>query len=137
MAEDSLEEFLKAVVPALRADAAVAAVVGEKVYTHVPQGTAMPYLEVGDSTTQQPFDAKDFNGDDMTFQLDGWSETSSMLQISQLMGAARRLLNRNNLLVVTGHQLVDIRWEFGQVLREPDGITRHGVARYRVTTVPQ
>ena len=35
---------------------------------------------------------------------------------------------------MTGHDLVEIRIDLSNVLLDPDGLTRHGVQRFRVLT---
>ena len=37
-------------------------------------------------------------------------------------------------LSVSGHELVLIRQEFGATFLDPDGLTRHGVQRFRALT---
>ena len=34
-------------------------------------------------------------------------------------------------LSVTGFSLINLRFEYSDILRDPDGITRHGVMRFR------
>ena len=36
-----------------------------------------------------------------------------------------------NSLNVSGFNLINLRFEFSDVLRDPDGVTRHGVMRFR------
>jgi hypothetical protein len=35
----------------------------------------------------------------------------------------------------TGFNLVNMRYEFSDVLRDPDGVTRHGIIRFRAITL--
>ena len=37
-------------------------------------------------------------------------------------------------LSLTGHNLVLLRFEFSQAMLDPDGLTRHGVQRFRALT---
>ena len=47
-----------------------------------------------------------------------------------IMDRIHDLLHDSN-LSVTGFNLVNLRFEFSDILRDPDGITRHGVMRFR------
>lgn len=132
--EDSLAEVIKTVIATLKADPAVAAIVGDKVYSHIPQGEAEPFLEIANQTTSVPFDTKDSTGDSITLSVDGWSVKETVKEATDLMAAVRRVLNRDNTLSVVGHSLIDIYWEFGQFVKEADGVTWHGHARYRIDT---
>ena len=38
-------------------------------------------------------------------------------------------------LSVSGFNLINSRFEFSDILRDPDGVTRHGVMRFRVITL--
>ncbi|MFQ5783612.1 MAG: hypothetical protein ACE5H8_02160 [Alphaproteobacteria bacterium] len=37
-------------------------------------------------------------------------------------------------LTVTGHALVNLRFEQSRSMLDPDGVTYHGISRYRVVT---
>ncbi len=39
-------------------------------------------------------------------------------------------------LTLAGHRLVNLRQEFAEHRREPDGETIHGIARFRAVTEP-
>jgi len=134
--EDSLAEVIKTIIATLKVDSAVSAIVGDKIYSHIPQDKVEPFLEVADQTTSIPFDTKDSTGDSITLSVDGWSVAETVKEIADLMAAVRRVLNRDDTLVVTGHSLIDIYWEFGQFIKEADGVTWHGHSRYRIDTEP-
>lgn len=134
--EDSTAEVIKAIVTALLADAPTTAIVGTKVYSHVPQDETEPFIEVGAQLTAVPFDTKDSTGDSITLSIDGWSVGESNEPVNRLMRVIRQALNRVSSFSVVGHSLIDIYWEFGEIMRQPDGVTWHGHARYRVTTEP-
>ena len=48
------------------------------------------------------------------------------------MGEIYALLNRAA-LVKAGYNVVDCLWDYSEAFTDPDGETRHGVARYRLT----
>jgi hypothetical protein len=38
-------------------------------------------------------------------------------------------------LAVSGVNLINLRFEYSDIMRDPDGITRHGVMRFRAITL--
>ena len=51
------------------------------------------------------------------------------------MGAVRTALH-DQPLTLTGHRLINLRHEFSEARRDPDGETIHGIARFRAVTEP-
>jgi hypothetical protein len=68
---------------------------------------------------------------DVTVHL--WSRQPGMQECQQLMETAKNTLDRA-VLSVTGFQWVTAIWTYAQTLREPDGMTRHGILRFQVQT---
>ena len=56
-------------------------------------------------------------------------------QANEIMGAIRTALH-DQPLTLTGHRLVNLRHEFSEARRDPDGETTHGIARFRAVTEP-
>ena len=77
-----------------------------KVFDDVPEGTSYPYVIIGEETAIN-FGTKDKDANEHT-------------------------ILHNTDITVSGASLVNIRHEFEQTLLEADGITRHGVMRFRV-----
>lgn len=92
---------------------------------------AFPYVVIGDDT-QAPWDTDDTLGADMTITLHFWSRAAGMKQVKALMDEAYGLLNRGS-WSLSGVRVVDCLHEFSDVMTDPDGKTRHGVQRYRLT----
>jgi hypothetical protein len=108
------------------------------IYDHVPQSAAgeslvpFPYLVVGD-TTEAEWDADDSVGRESTITLHAWSRYLGMAQVKNIIDQVKVVLH-NKPLSVSGENVIYCYWEFAEVFRDPDGITRHGVTRFRIVT---
>ena len=136
----------QAIFNALRGDSTLVALLASQagspsvpgIYDHVPQNTAgesvapFPYLVIGD-TTDAEFDTDDIIGRESTITLHAWSRYLGMQQLKNIMDQVKAVLH-NQPLAVTGEHVVYVFWEFAETFRDPDGKTRHGVTRFRITT---
>lgn len=122
-------ELQKAIFTRLNAFAALTALI-DAIYDHVPQDPTFPYLQIGDDTSV-PFDTHDSQGSDNTITIHSWSRYRGKSEIKQIQRETYNALHRFS-LVVTGVTTVDCEWEFADSFKDPDGITRHGVQRFRV-----
>lgn len=114
-------------------DMAVLALLGgARIYDDVPQGTDFPYLTIGQSTVRD-WSTGSEEGDEHTLTLHVWSRESGRKETHALMGALREALHDRS-LTLSGHRLINLRHEFSDARREPDGDTYHGVVRYRAVT---
>ena len=125
----------KAMHARLTADPAVASLLGgPRVYDDVPRGAAFPYLTFGLSS------ARDWStggevGSEHIVTLHVWSRAAGRRETHEIMGAARAALH-DAALALDGHRLVNLRHEFSEARRDPDGDTTHGIARFRAVTEP-
>ena len=94
-------------------------------------GATFPYCVIG-SDTAAPWDRDDKVGADITITLHFWSRANGFQQVKGLMDQAYGLLNRAA-LAKAGYHVVDTLFEFGETMPDPDGQTKHGVQRYRIT----
>ena len=100
----------------------------------LPEGvpaTGFPYCVIGHDTARA-WDADDLLGAQVTVTLHFWSRADRFRLVKELMGEAYGLLHRAA-PVVAGFRVIDCLWEFGETLTDPDGKTKHGVQRYRLT----
>ena len=102
---------------------------GAGVFDEVPEGTATPYVTLGYGTAID-YGTKDTDGGSYTVTFHVWSEYRGSKECKQIMDRIHTLLH-NHSLSVTGFNLINLRFEFSEILRDPDGITRHGVMRFR------
>jgi hypothetical protein len=100
----------------------------------LPEGapsTSFPYCVIGNDTTE-PWDTDDTLGTQISLTLHFWSRAKGMKQVKALMDQAYGLLHRAA-LTKTGYSVIDCLFEFGEAMNDPDGQTKHGVQRYRLT----
>lgn len=135
MTADSQLAVQTALVAALQADSSVAGLLAQgaaSVLDHVPQSTPYPYLVVGESKAT-PFDSKTEEGMEQVVTLHSWSTYNGMSEIKSIMAAVVAALDRAS-LAVSGHALVDISFVSSEAMLDEDGVTRHGIQRFRVLT---
>lgn len=94
-------------------------------------GTTFPYVVMGNDTAA-PFDTDDQVGSEITVTLHFWSRASGFNQVKTIMQAAYDRLNRAT-LSKTGYSVLDCLHEFSEAMDDPDGVTKHGIQRYRLT----
>ena len=70
------------------------------------------------------------SGSEYTINFDVWSKYKGSKETKQIMDRIHDLLH-DYALSVTGFNLINLRFEFGDILIDPDGVTRHGVMRFR------
>ena len=102
----------------------------DKVFDDVPEGTAYPYVVIGEETSQN-VGTKDKDANEHTLTIHVWSQYRGRKEIKEIMSEIYTSLHNSD-ITLSGASLVNIRHEFEQTLLEADGITRHGVMRFRV-----
>jgi hypothetical protein len=99
------------------------------VYDDVPQQSNYPYVQIGEETSANN-GTKTLDGIEHTLTMHIWSQYRGRREIKTIMKSVYDLLH-NTAISVTGASLVNVRQEFSTTLAENDGITRHGVIRFR------
>ena len=120
----------KAIFSTLSADSTLDSLIGNnKILDDVPQGTGYPYVQIGEETT---IDAgvKDADAQEYTLTVHIWSRYRGNKETKEIAERIYTLLH-NSAISVTGASLANIRNEFFTVLVDDDGLTRHGVMRFR------
>ena len=108
------------------------------VHDHVPMaedGSAplvktYPYVVIGESSERE-FDCDETTGADAEITVNVWSRYRGRKEVKQVMGEIHTALHRQS-LSVDGADFGFMTYEFGDDFVEPDGLTRHGVMRFRV-----
>jgi Protein of unknown function (DUF3168) len=132
MADRSVELFT-AIYSALSGNAPLTALIGSsRVFDTPPPGQLPPYVVIGDETAND-FGSSAGDAQEHTVTIHTWSEKPSTLQCKQIMSAIRVALHDVD-LVLGGGSLVNLRQEFKETFRDPDGVTHHGVQRFRALT---
>lgn len=120
----------QAVYTRLSGDSALTTTLGASVYDEVPDAASFPYVAIGD-VTETPRDTMGTTGRDATLTVHVWSQYPGSKQVKEVYSRVDELLDRWA-ATVSGWNAVQLQQEFFETFRDPDGITRHGVARYRV-----
>lgn len=135
MSADSTLPIQKAVIAALKADVTVSGIVGNRVHDAVPPTAAKPYLSLG-PTQVLPDIAEEYEGSEVTFQIDGWSSGPKSVEAKQIGAAVRNALSGATLPLEDNQHLVNIEIVQTNYLPEPDGITQHAALTFRARTEP-
>lgn len=109
------------------------------VYDFAPQAAAseddskFPYVTIGEDTAAE-FDTDDIDGQETTLTLHAWSRQRGRKEVKQILDALYAALHDAALTVEGSHALF-CYWEFSEALPvDDDGITQHGVTRFRIVT---
>lgn len=132
---DSQWPVQEAIYAALRANATIKSLVGDpaRVYDHVEQNPTFPFITIGESTAV-PFDTKTTFGTEQTLTLHAWDRNyRGRKRVKQILKAIYDVLHDGQ-LTVDSNEFIYCYWEFSDTFVDPDGLTYHGVARYRVVT---
>lgn len=127
MASPSLELQI-ATVARLRSTAAVTALIGDRVFDHVPEKAEFPYVTVGEGDETSD-DADCITGFEISLDIDVWSRELGFPEAKKITDAVRRAL-RSPDLVITENALVSFEHRQSRFLRDPDGITAHAVMTF-------
>lgn len=118
------------IVDRLKADAAVMAIAGG-VYDQPPASpykTKTAYITIGPTDTT-PDDADCVDGLTHTVQVDVWSKSVGMPECKRLMAAVKRSLHQTTAQLAE-NGLNQVNMVFARTLRDPDGLTNHGVLQF-------
>jgi len=119
----------KAIYDTLSASAVGIGSESVSVFDEVPDGTAYPYIVIGEETTANN-GTKDVDAVDYTLTIHVWSQYRGRREIKEIMQSVYDLLH-DSAITVAGASLANIRQEFSNTLMENDGITRHAIMRFR------
>jgi hypothetical protein len=118
-----------AVFAKLSTDNTLTVTLDAKVFDDIPEETAYPYVQLGEDTATD-YSTKDSIGSEVSVNIDVWSRYRGSLEVKNIMDRVHTLLHDSS-LSVTGSNFINMRFEFSDIIRDPDGITRHGVMRFR------
>jgi hypothetical protein len=137
-------EIQKTIYAKLRADTNLATLLAKDVqnknasaiYDNVPEAvdsgndSVFPYVTIGDDTAID-WDTDNSQGKEATLTIHSWSRYRGRKEVKQIQGAIYDSLHLSN-LIITGYHSVLIVSEYSETLMDPDGLTRHGVQRFRL-----
>jgi hypothetical protein len=125
----------RAIYEVLVADAAMLDLLGgPRIFDAVPDNSAFPYLTLGQSSVND-WSSGSEAGEEHRLTLHVWSRAVGRRETHELMAALRGVLH-DRALDLDGHRLVNLRHELSEARREADGVTYHGIVRFRAVTEP-
>ena len=102
----------------------------------LPEGkpdSDFPYIVIGEDSAR-PWDTDDVLGSQVFVMLHIWSRYEGKKEAKAIMADCYNALNRESEnLSATGFRFVDCLFDFAEVFDENDGVTRHGVCRFKLT----
>jgi hypothetical protein len=106
-------------------------ITGGRVYDHVPQDVTFPYVAIG-TPDSVPDDTRTDSGIRTAFDLHVYSQYRGQEEALQVMSQIYDVFHGVS-LSVTG-RTSGLAWVTGQrVLKDPDGLTTHGVVTVEIT----
>ena len=126
---NSAAELQKAIFGALGANAALAALVGTRVFDHAPANAAFPYITFG-RTSVYDWSTGTESGTEQLFTLHVWSKAKGKKEALEIMELARGTLH-DAALELEGHKLVNLRLEFSEARYDDRNEAHHGLLRFR------
>tara|TARA_Y100000114_G_C11670710_1_gene283627 strand:+ start:415 stop:816 length:402 start_codon:yes stop_codon:yes gene_type:complete len=112
----------------LNGDSTLGALI-QGVFDSVPDGQSLPVVTIGTQSTSDN-GTKTLDARDYIFNVDVYSDYRGMKEIKNIQKEIYRLLHESS-LSVSGASFVNCRCEFTTDILEDDGVTRHGVMRFR------
>lgn len=137
---DPANEILQKVVAAMKADAAVSALVGNKVFDRPPHkdgepDVESPYITLGPHETITEELADCLDDVTVTFQVDCWSwgggEAYSRAEVSNIASAVRAALHKVEMPMPIGREAYVLHRQ-SRFLRDPDG-TNHAALTFEAS----
>lgn len=137
-------EVQKSIYSKLRVDTNLLALLAKDVndktkpaiYDNVPEAVdsgsdkVFPYVTIGDDTFLE-WDTDNSVGKEATLTIHSWSRYRGRKEVKEIQGAIYDCLHLSN-LNITGYYSVLMLSEYSETLVDPDGLTRHGVQRFRL-----
>lgn len=94
-----------------------------------------PYVTIGDIQSRD-WSTQSGRGQEHQVTINVWSRAAGRQEVQQIMGAIDAALDEE-MPVLAGHRLVNLRPVFWHALRGPDGETYRGIMRLRAVTQAQ
>lgn len=102
---------------------------GLKVFDHVPEGTAFPYIAFSNLTSRDGSTATE-RAIECRLTLNIWSEELGKRQVLSIMQRVRTLLHDRD-IALSEHTLVNLREEFSDIAQLRNRKTFRGLIRFR------
>lgn len=132
MSAASLVAVQDAIYAALSGSAALQALIGNpaRLYDHVPENAAFPYVELGEVNARR-FDSASRSGLDCALTLNVWSRYQGRREAKQILDAIYGVLHDGGLSIAGNAHVLTV-FQSAETKRDVDGLTYHGIVKYRV-----
>lgn len=100
------------------------------VFDHVPQGTAYPYIEIGE-LIENEHNTDDTNGVVASITIHTWSRLQGRKETNSILEAIYNALHRAT-LTKSGNNFLSIDFVSSRSFTDADGRTRHGVIEFNI-----
>lgn len=128
-------DLQKALYSRLKLHAPLSAMLGgTRIYDDVPQRAELPYITFGQSLMRDWSTATE-RGHEHIVTLHVWSRAAGRKEVHEIMDVLEQILH-DQAPPLADHRIVNLRHEYSDARRDPDGELYHGVVRYRVVTEP-
>lgn len=128
-------DLQRAIHARLIADVVVSGTLGgPHVFDDVPRGATFPYITIG-LTSEKDWSTCTEDGAEHVVTLHVWSRSPGRHEVKTITAAIKEALH-DQPLTMRSHRLVNLRQEFADARRDPDGETYHGIVRLRAVTEP-
>jgi hypothetical protein len=118
-----------AIYSTLSNDNNLTSTLGAGVFDEVTEGATYPFVALGEETATD-YSTKDLIGSETTINIHIWSQYKGSKETKNIMDRIHDLLHDSD-ISVSGFNLINLRFEYSDIMRDPDGVTRHGVMRFR------
>lgn len=113
----------------LGGDSSLSAIISGVFDSH-PDPQKFPYITIGDGYSND-YTSFDRMGEEVFFDIHVWSRYKGFKEAQEITGHINRLLAQQN-IEVDGFGTVGCYFNTSDTLRDPDGITRHIILRFRL-----
>lgn len=126
------EAVQRALVARLRADPALAALIGDRVFDHVPTKAPMPYVSLGPEDARPIDEPECLSGYDGTVQVDVWSRAPGRIECRWIAARIVALFAHGPLTLAPPHPPAEVRVSLTRIFDE--GQQRHAIVQIDVWT---
>jgi len=126
---DSYRDLIQATISALKGNAPLTGVVGQRIYTDVPDNETFPYVVVRMSSID--YSTKETPGMEHTIQISAFSRETSLNQVTDIRQKIYNVLNRNEAGLSSASVSNIIFNGISDVFKDPDGQTWQSVIQFR------
>ena len=100
-------------------------------YSYTPQDATFPYVTIGDSALGD-LSTMGADGQQIDYTIHVWSQYRGTAEAAQIIDRVYAVLHRQP-LTIAGVDHAGTMFSHSTILRDPDGLTWHGIARFAIT----